>query len=261
MAIVISCLLGRRCCQPVLIISYETFRLHCSILHSGEIGLVICDEGHRLKNQENQTYLALNQIKATRRVILSGTPIQNDLLEYFSLVHFVCPGLLGSSCEFRRHFENPILKGRDAAATDADHKKGNERLEELIALVSRCIIRRTSSILSKYLPVKIEKIVCCDLTPMQKKIYKAFIHSKAIRSAMESECNGEAVKRTGGANMSLVGITFLKKLCNSPQLAFDMIRESKSKERKNKQNMADLDWLLEYFSPDFISNHSRQVSY
>lgn len=55
-----------------------------------------CDvEGHRLKNSDNQTYQALNQMAAQRRVLISGTPIQNDLLEYFSLVHFVNAGILG----------------------------------------------------------------------------------------------------------------------------------------------------------------------
>ena len=97
--------------SPILIISYETFRLYTAILHNGEVGLVMCDEGHRLKNSENLTYKALMGLKAQRRVLLSGTPIQNDLLEYFSLVHFVNEGLLGSSqvrvqkvIVFKRHF-------------------------------------------------------------------------------------------------------------------------------------------------------------
>ncbi|XP_019862657.1 PREDICTED: DNA repair and recombination protein RAD54-like, partial [Amphimedon queenslandica] len=84
-----------RVVSPVLIISYETFRLHAPILHSGSTGLIICDEGHRLKNCENQTYTALTQLKTQCRVLLSGTPIQNDLLEYFSLLHFVNTGILG----------------------------------------------------------------------------------------------------------------------------------------------------------------------
>ena len=82
-------------------------------------------------------------LKAKRRVLLSGTPIQNDLLEYFSLVHFVNAGILGTASEFRRRFENPILRGRDADATDADITKGKERLQELALLVNKCIIRRT----------------------------------------------------------------------------------------------------------------------
>lgn len=100
-----------RTATPVLIISYETFRMHAAILHKGEIGIVLCDEGHRLKNCENQTYRALMGLNSKRRVLLSGTPIQNDLTEYFSLIHFVNEGLLGSAQEFRKKFENFIMKG------------------------------------------------------------------------------------------------------------------------------------------------------
>lgn len=85
--------------------------MNAEILHSSEIGLVMCDEGHRLKNCENQTYKALMGLKAKRRVLLSGTPIQNDLTEYFSLIHFVNEGLLGSAQEFRKKFENYIVRG------------------------------------------------------------------------------------------------------------------------------------------------------
>lgn len=68
---------------PVMFISYETLRGHADIVGNSEIGLIICDEGHRLKNSENQTYQALNNLNCRRRVLLSGTPIQNDLLEYY----------------------------------------------------------------------------------------------------------------------------------------------------------------------------------
>jgi DNA repair and recombination RAD54-like protein len=149
---------GRRPANPILIISYETFRLHAKVLHKSEVGLLLCDEGHRLKNSENQTYSALMGLKTKKRVLLSGTPIQNDLLEYFSLLHFVNEGILGTAAEFRKKFENPILRGRDADATDADHEKGKEQLGEMAAIVNRCIIRRTQALLSKYLPVKIEQV-------------------------------------------------------------------------------------------------------
>ncbi|KAK4318990.1 hypothetical protein Pmani_010077 [Petrolisthes manimaculis] len=98
------------------------------------VGLILCDEGHRLKNCENQTYCALAGMKAQCRVLLSGTPIQNDLLEYFSLVHFVNAGILGEAGEFRRKYERPIVRGRDADATDNEHRIGKEKLEELIAV-------------------------------------------------------------------------------------------------------------------------------
>ncbi|KAG1672182.1 DNA repair and recombination protein RAD54-like [Nymphon striatum] len=171
-----------RVVNPILILSYETFRLHSSVLHRGEVGLVICDEGHRLKNSENQTYEALIGLKAKRRILLSGTPIQNDLLEYFSLVHFVNQGMLGTAQEFKKKFENPILRGRDADATDRDHQRGKEKLEELSSIVNKCIIRRTAVILSKYLPVKYEQVLCCSLTPLQKQLYQKFVKNQAIDS-------------------------------------------------------------------------------
>ena len=211
---------GRRPVNPVLIISYETFRLHAKVLHSGEVGLVLCDEGHRLKNSENQTYQALMGLKAKKRVLLSGTPIQNDLLEYFSLVHFVNEGILGTAAEFRKRFENPILRGRDADATEADHQKGVEKLKELAEAVNRCIIRRTQALLSKYLPTKIEEVVMCHLTPLQKDIYESFVNSDTIRRSLKTHDGGSKMTTS-----SLAAITSLKKLVNHPDLIFDKCKE------------------------------------
>uniref|UniRef100_A0A3Q4N2W3 RAD54 like n=1 Tax=Neolamprologus brichardi TaxID=32507 RepID=A0A3Q4N2W3_NEOBR len=188
---------------PILIISYETFRLHAEVLHRGKVGLIICDEGHRLKNSDNQTYQALNTMSAQRRVLISGTPIQNDLLEYFSLVHFVNAGILGTSQEFKKRFELPILKGRDADASDKERLSGEEKLKELISIVNRCLIRRTSDILSKYLPMKIEQIVCCRLTPLQTELYKHFLkQAKPIETLQKGKISVS----------SLSSITSLKKL-------------------------------------------------
>lgn len=197
---------------PILIISYETFRLHAEVLHRGKVGLIICDEGHRLKNSDNQTYQALNTMSAQRRVLISGTPIQNDLLEYFSLVHFVNAGILGTSQEFKKRFELPILKGRDADASDKERLSGEEKLKELISIVNRCLIRRTSDILSKYLPMKIEQIVCCRLTPLQTELYKHFLkQAKPIETLQKGKISVS----------SLSSITSLKKLCNHPALIYE----------------------------------------
>ncbi|KAK4315287.1 hypothetical protein Pmani_013459 [Petrolisthes manimaculis] len=85
--------------------SFRNGALGADRLEEDLVGLILCDEGHRLKNCENQTYSTLAGMKAQRRVLLSGTPIQNDLLEYFSLVHFVNAGILGEAGEFRRKYE------------------------------------------------------------------------------------------------------------------------------------------------------------
>uniref|UniRef100_A0A0N5AI74 DNA repair and recombination protein RAD54-like n=1 Tax=Syphacia muris TaxID=451379 RepID=A0A0N5AI74_9BILA len=190
---------GTRCPTPVLIISYETFRLHSEILLRSPVGLVICDEGHRLKNSDNLTYQALSALKCSKRILISGTPVQNDLLEYYR--------------QFKRHFETVILRGRDADATEAQRQKGDEALNEMAAIVNKCIIRRTSSLLTKYLPVKYELIVCCKLTELQQKLYKKLVLSKTSKA--ETKISGTV----------LSFITNLKKLCNHPQLIYDKCKQ------------------------------------
>ncbi|KAK5131532.1 DNA repair protein rhp54 [Meristemomyces frigidus] len=198
---------GRAVTRPVLIVSYETLRLYVGELAGMPIGLMLCDEGHRLKNSESQTFEALNSLNVKKRVILSGTPIQNDLSEYFALLDFANPGYLGTRQDFRKKFELPILRGRDAAGSDADIAKGNERLAELLTLVNKFIIRRTNDILSKYLPVKYEHVVFCNLAPFQLDLYNYFIKSPEIQGLLR-----------GKGSQPLKAIGLLKKLCNHPDL-------------------------------------------
>ncbi|PYH46872.1 uncharacterized protein BP01DRAFT_390545 [Aspergillus saccharolyticus JOP 1030-1] len=198
---------GRSVVRPCLIISYETLRLYVDTLKDTPIGLLLCDEGHRLKNKESLTWTALNNLNVQRRVILSGTPIQNDLSEYFSLLHFANPNLLGSQNDFRKRFELPILRGRDAAGTEEDRKKGDERLAELSGIVNKFIIRRTNELLSKYLPVKYEHVVFCNMSQFQLDLYNHFIQSPEIKSLLR-----------GKGSQPLKAIGLLKKLCNHPDL-------------------------------------------
>ncbi|KKZ66199.1 DNA repair protein rhp54 [[Emmonsia] crescens] len=198
---------GRSVVRPVLIVSYETLRLNVDELKDTPIGLLLCDEGHRLKNGESQTFTALNSLNVDRRVILSGTPIQNDLSEYFSLLNFANPNILGTRSEFHKQFEIPILRGRDADGTDEDRKKGDERVTELLNVVNKFIIRRTNDILSKYLPVKYEHVVFCGLAPFQTDLYNHFIQSPDIKSLLR-----------GKGSQPLKAIGILKKLCNHPDL-------------------------------------------
>ncbi|RKP36246.1 DNA repair protein, SNF2 family [Dimargaris cristalligena] len=198
---------GRMNTQPVLIISYETLRTNINILKAGPIGLLLCDEGHRLKNSNSQTFQALNMLQVQRRVILSGTPIQNDLTEYFSLLNFANPGLLGSTNEFRKNYENPILRGRDSCASEKEREVSDQKLSELSAIASKFIIRRTNDLLSKYLPIKYEYVVFCRSVPIQDQLYQLFIKSNSVKTLL-----------AGNGSQSLRSITILKKLCNHPGL-------------------------------------------
>lgn len=198
---------GRKVTRPVLIISYDTLRRQVPAIGDAEIGLLLADEGHKLKNGESNTFKSLNMLNVQRRVILSGTPIQNDLLEYFSLLNFANPGLLGSKAEFRKNYETPILKGRDADGSDKEVALAEAKLAEMGSIVSPLIIRRTNDILSKYLPVKYEHVVFCNLAPFQKALYHQFRASKEAKKVLKGE-----------GSSTLNAINILKKLCNHPDL-------------------------------------------
>ncbi|KAI0928410.1 DNA repair protein rhp54 [Taiwanofungus camphoratus] len=198
---------GRNVSQPVMIVSYETLRTLSAHLANCTIGLLLCDEGHRLKNSESLTFQALNALNVRRRVILSGTPIQNDLSEYFSLLSFANPNFLGSKNDFRKNFEHAIIRGRDADASDAIKAESEKKLKELGGLVAKFIIRRTNDLLSKYLPVKYEQVVFCGLSQFQLSLYRLFISSPEIQALLR-----------GADSQPLKAINILKKLCNHPEL-------------------------------------------
>ena len=144
--------------QPakVLIISYETFRIHADKLHvPTACDLLICDEAHRLKNDATLTNRALDALPCKRRVLLSGTPLQNDLAEFFAMVDFTNPGILGTAAAFRRNYESPILAGREPDATPEVVERGSNQSAELSSLVNSFILRRTNALLSAHLPPKV----------------------------------------------------------------------------------------------------------
>lgn len=158
-------------------------------------------------------------LQTKKRVLLSGTPIQNDLTEYYSLLNFVNPGMLGTSIEFRRQYENAIIKGQDANSTDKEREKAQAKLKELTNLVNKCLIRRTSALLTKYLPIKFEMVVCVKMSSVQVDLYKSFLKSDSVRREMMKSADQKA------SMPALSNITSLKKLCNHPDLIYDKIAE------------------------------------
>ena len=143
-------------------------------------------------------------------MLLSGTPIQNDLDEFFSMVNFANPELLGSEHHFHRHYQNPILRGREPDASERDRERGEQVSRELGGLVNQFILRRTNTLLSDHLPPKIVMVVCCSMSTVQHDMYTTFLSSKVARTAQ----NG------GKQTLVLASITALKKLCNHPSLVF-----------------------------------------
>ncbi|XP_057763471.1 protein CHROMATIN REMODELING 25 isoform X1 [Arachis stenosperma] len=225
----------------VLIVSYETFRMHSSkFSSSGSCDLLICDEAHRLKNDQTITNRALAALPCKRRILLSGTPLQNDLEEFFAMVNFTNPGILGDIANFRRYYEAPIISGREPNATIEEKKLGAERSAELSAKVNRFILRRTNALLSNHLPPKIVEVVCCKLTPLQSDLYKHFIQSKNVRRAINEEQKQSKI---------LAYITALKKLCNHPKLIYDTIKSG-------SPGNSGFEDCLRFFPPQMLSGRS-----
>ncbi|TVY19385.1 DNA repair and recombination protein RAD54B [Lachnellula arida] len=191
----------------VMIIGYEKLRsVQEDLKKGGGIDIVIADEGHRLKTAANKSAQAIRSLNTDMRIILSGTPMQNDLSEFFEMVDFVNPGLLGKYNTFKKEFEGPIVKSRQPGALERDVEKGSARGEELASLTKMFILRRTAEILSKYLPPKTEYVLFCNPTQAQVQVY---------HHVLQSPIFGKVV---GSSEASLQLITLLKKICNTPRL-------------------------------------------
>lgn len=137
--------------------------------------IVICDEGHLLKNCKSMLSLAVSTIKTTRRVVLTGTPLQNNLVEYHTMMNFVKPNLLGSLPEFTNRFVNPIKNGQHADSTEYDVKTMKRRAHVLHRKLDACVQRRDYLILAPYLPPKYEYIINIKLSEKQEALYKHYL--------------------------------------------------------------------------------------
>ncbi|EMR10564.1 hypothetical protein PNEG_01270 [Pneumocystis murina B123] len=209
----------------IMIIGYERLRNVCDELKDANIDIVICDEGHRLKSASNKSAQAIKSLKTRRRIILSGTPIQNGrynyfyriyiklslyLSEFYVMVDFVNPGLLENYSTFKREFENPIIRSRQIGCMKKDEEKGRIRTEQLSSLTKMFVLRRTSKILNEYLPPTVEYIVFCKPTSLQVDIYRKLIDVSMLNLSSYN------VDMT----VHLQALTYLKKICNSPALLF-----------------------------------------
>lgn len=203
----------------VLICSYETIRTHINRLNACKdcCDLLVCDEAHRLKNNDNQTSKALNSLPVKRRVLLTGTPMQNDLQEFFAMVDFTNPGVLGTQEEFRKNILFPVLRGREPDATERQKNKMMEVQKNMSNIVDEFILRRVNTLNAQHLPPKLVQVVCCNLTDIQKNMYQHLISSKDMQHVLD----GKQVN-------CLSSIQMLMKLCNHPRL----IAEEDPREKK-----------------------------
>uniref|UniRef100_A0AAQ6A150 RAD54 like 2 n=1 Tax=Amphiprion ocellaris TaxID=80972 RepID=A0AAQ6A150_AMPOC len=138
--------------------------------------VVICDEGHRIKNCHASTSQALKNIRTRRRVVLTGYPLQNNLIEYWCMVDFVRPDFLGTRQEFSNMFERPILNGQCVDSTPQDIQLMRYRSHVLHSLLEGFVQRRGHDVLRDQLPSKEEHVILVRLSPLQRALYTEFMN-------------------------------------------------------------------------------------
>ena len=242
----------------VLVISYETYRIYSDEFKGKTVcDLLVCDEAHRLKNDQTRVNRAINMLNCDRRILLSGTPMQNDLDEFFVMANFcmlrrfrALPSrvedfpdevIFGSQTRFRKYFAVPLLAGREPDATELEIKTSGERQLELSMLTSKFIIRRTNELNKVHLPNKLTMVVCCPPSEMQMNLYKYLTRPDNL--------NREKSKFS-----VLSAITTLKKLVNHPYLLIRMMQQRQEQCSEDRF----MDGLSDLYDPMFFDKRNRR---
>ncbi|KAL4003237.1 SNF2 N-terminal domain family protein [Acanthocheilonema viteae] len=163
----------------------------------------ILDEAQNIKNFKSQRWQTLLNIRARRRLLLTGTPLQNSLMELWSLMHFLMPAIFASHNDFKDWFSNPLN----------DMMEGNTEwntplIQRLHKVLRPFILRRLKSDVEKQLPEKTEHIIKCPLSKRQRCLYDDFMSRRSTRENLRS-----------GSVMSVLNIVMqLRKCCNHPNL-------------------------------------------
>ncbi|KAI9394209.1 hypothetical protein POPTR_005G066600v4 [Populus trichocarpa] len=172
---------------------------------------MILDEGHLIKNPSTQRAKSLLEIPSAHCIVISGTPIQNNLKELWALFNFCCPGLLGDNKWFKETYEHPILRGNEKNASDREKRIGSTVAKELRERIQPYFLRRMKNEVFKEddattakLSRKNEIIVWLRLTACQRQLYEAFLRSEIVLSAFDGS--------------PLAALTILKKICDHPLL-------------------------------------------
>ncbi|KAJ2983582.1 hypothetical protein NUW58_g6228 [Xylaria curta] len=190
----------------VLVTTYASVQIYGDILATMDWGYAVLDEGHKIRNPNAAVTIACKELCTPNRVILSGTPIQNNLVELWSLFDFIYPMRLGTLVDFRRQIEIPIKIGGYANASHLQIMTAEKTAQALKDNISPYLLQRLKVDVATDLPQKREQVLFCKLTSLQYEAYRLFLDSKEM---------GDVLK---GTTQSFFGIDRLRKICNHPDL-------------------------------------------
>ncbi|GAB2277298.1 hypothetical protein Dimus_012006 [Dionaea muscipula] len=195
---------------------------------------MILDEGHLIKNPSTQRAKSLLEVPCSFRILVSGTPLQNNLKELWALFNFCCPDLLGDKKWFKDKYEYPILRGNEKKASDREKRIGSNVAQELRERIRPYFLRRLKDEVfgennkenSGKLSKKNEIIVWLRLTTCQRHLYEAFLRSEIVLSAFDGS--------------PLAALTILKKICDHPFLLTKRAAEDVLEGMDSMLNQEDL---------------------
>ncbi|MCJ1475034.1 TATA-binding protein-associated factor mot1 [Lambiella insularis] len=199
--------------QDIVITSYDVCRNDIEILLPFSWNYCVLDEGHLIKNPKAKITIAVKRLSSNHRLILSGTPIQNNVLELWSLFDFLMPGFLGAEKVFQDRFAKPIAASRNAKSSSKEQEKGALAIEALHKQVLPFLLRRLKEEVLDDLPPKILQNYYCDFSELQKKLFEDF--TKRELKSIEAKAGSE---EKGDKQHIFQALQYMRKLCNSPSL-------------------------------------------
>jgi len=185
--------------HAIVVSSYALLHRDFEILKDVPWAGVVLDEAQNIKNPETKQAKAARALQADYRITLTGTPVENNVGDLWSIIEFLNPGLLGTQAEFKRAFFIPIQANRDPDAA--------ERLKRVTGPFILRRLKTDKSIISD-LPEKLEMKVFCTLTKEQASLYAA-----VVKEAEKTLDSAEGIQRKG---MILATLSKLKQVCNHP---------------------------------------------
>ncbi|CAK1596473.1 unnamed protein product [Parnassius mnemosyne] len=190
----------------LIVASYDIVRKDIDFFSNIKWNYCILDEGHVIKNGKTKAFKAIKQLVANHRLILSGTPIQNNVLELWSLFDFLMPGLLGTERQFTARYSRPILAARDAKAAPHQLQAGALACEALHRQVLPFLLRRVKEDVLRELPPKITQDYYCELSPLQRRLYEHFSRDHVPQDLTHSHTH------------VFQALHYLQNVCNHPKL-------------------------------------------
>lgn len=187
----------------ICITSYNLAIQDVHILRRKKWRYMILDEAQNIKNFRSQRWQTLLSYRSKRRLLLTGTPLQNHLLEVWSLMHFLMPHIFQSHSEFREWFCNPVN-----SMVEGNSSVNEQLISRLHAILRPFLLRRLKKDVEKQLPQKYEHIVPCSLSRRQRFLYDEFMARSQTKSILSS-----------GNFLGILNVLMqLRKVCNHPDL-------------------------------------------